>query len=194
MTVNTDSLMVVNGPEDGTEFPIVRAPFEVGRDPDCAACVTLDAAVRPQHARVWAVSDGYRVRRTTHCAVYVDGRRAGRFRSRILRPGGTLQVGHTLLTLQCAPDGLAGRSHGLVLQSDAACFLHWCAAKALGSGHSGARSVTGLLKGFVRNKLLLAALLVALYIFWPACHNFVNGLAGAAWFRISDLISRLPLG
>lgn len=189
MMVSTDSLVVVNGPEDGTEFPIVRAPFEVGRGPECAACVTLDVAVRPQHARVWAVSDGYRVRRTTHCAVYVDGKRAGRFRSRLLREGGTLQVGHTLLALQCAPDGLASRSHGMVLQSDAACFAHWCAGKTLGAAGLLAKA----LRGILHNKLLLAGALVALYLFWPAFHGLVNGLAGAAWYRISDLLSDLPL-
>ncbi|MDX9973003.1 MAG: FHA domain-containing protein [FCB group bacterium] len=192
MTVSTDCLVVVNGPEDGTEFPIVRAPFEVGRASDCAACVTLDAAVRPQHARVWAVSDGYRVRRATHCAVYVDGKRAGRFRSRILREGGTLQVGHTLLALQCAPDGLAGRSHGLVLHSDTACFAHWCAGKAIevagGAGGTGIK----LLRGLVRNKLVLVALLGVLYLFWPAFHHTVNGYAALAWRRVSELFSSLP--
>ena len=71
-----DCFVVINGPEDGTEHPVVRAPFHIGRDPSCAAGVSLDTGVRPFHALVTVVADGYRVRRNDGAPVFVDGKRA----------------------------------------------------------------------------------------------------------------------
>lgn len=117
-----DMLEVINGPEDGTEFPINRAPVIAGRDPGCAVNVRLDESVQPFHARLTAVSDGYRVRRIGPGTLRVNGRKAGVIRSRILRDGGILCMGRTELYLCCAPDGLARRSRGLPTESDFA----WC--------------------------------------------------------------------
>jgi hypothetical protein len=184
MTISTDSLVVVNGPEDGAEFPIVRAPFDVGRDPCCTACITLDIAVQSRHARVWAVSEGYRVRRVTGSAVLVDGRRVGRFRSRILRPGGTVKVGHTLLALQCAQDGLASRSRGLVTQSDLVCFLRWALRRGFGSLHRLPGVAMRLLRWAAGHKILVVLALVALYVLYPPFRGAVDA-------RVVGLINRM---
>lgn len=123
-----DMLEIINGPEDGTEFPINRAPVIVGSDLDCAVNVRLDDFVQHHHARLTAVSDGYRVRKIRGGNLAVDGRQAGMIRSRVLREGNVLQVGNTELYLRCAPDGLAKRSRGLPTESD----LVWC-VRLLGS-------------------------------------------------------------
>lgn len=113
-----DCLLVVNGPEDGAEFAITRAPVYVGSDPSCAVVLGLDNAVHGCHARLTVVSDGYRVRGIGGARTLVNGTRVGTVRSRILRSGGHLQVGETVLLLETSPDGLASRSRGIVTESD----------------------------------------------------------------------------
>ncbi len=114
-----DRLTVINGPEDGVEFPINRSPFNVGQDGQCAVCLQLDSAVTSVHAKLSASGDGYEVRSVNGGAVYVDGKKAGMIRSRALRPRGVLRVGCTELILECAPDGLFSRSKGIVARNDA---------------------------------------------------------------------------
>ena len=122
---STDSFVVVNGPEDGTEFPVVRSPFSIGRDASCTVNVRLDKAVRDIHAHVAVASDGYRIRRADAAPVYVNGRRTGMVRSRVARSGDLVQIGQTVLALDCTPDGLASRSHGIVTEND----VVWAARK-----------------------------------------------------------------
>lgn len=118
-----DMLEIINGPEDGTEFPINRAPVIVGSDQGCAVNVRLDENVQRFHARLTAVGDGYRVRRIRGGALTVNGKAAGVIRSRVLRHGGVLCVGRTELYLRCAPDGLAKRSRGLPTENDLAWLI-----------------------------------------------------------------------
>lgn len=113
-----DMLEVINGPEDGTEFPIARAPVIVGMDLGCEVNVRLDESIDAFHARLTVVSDGYRVRKIRGGKLAVNGKRTGVFRSRILREGDILEVGNTELYLRCAPEGLAKRSRGLPSESD----------------------------------------------------------------------------
>lgn len=113
-----DVLEIINGPEDGTEFPISRAPVIIGSDQGCAVNVRLDEAVQQFHARLTAVGDGYRVRKIHGGNLTVNGKSAGLIRSRILREGGVLCAGNTEIYLRCAPDGLAKRSRGLPTESD----------------------------------------------------------------------------
>lgn len=140
-----DMLEIINGPEDGTEFPINRAPVIVGSDIGCAVNVRLDETVQLQHARLTAVGDGYRVRKIRGGHLAVGGKKAGMVRSRILREGHILQVGNTELYLRCASDGLAKRSRGLPMESDLVWFIRilggqcWGALRWLGS-FSGRRS------------------------------------------------------
>jgi hypothetical protein len=178
---HSDCLIVVNGPEDGVEFPIVRAPMHIGNDPLCAAHLSLDSGVRPLHALVTAVSDGYRVRRVGTGTVYADGKPAGMLRSRIVRTGGTVQVGETVLVLECAVDGLARRSRGLVTESD----FGWAVQRVL---HAGTRSVTGLVRfvGRMAGRILsswlaIAAVLFLVYAFVPGARAWVNWVLGSAY-------------
>jgi len=176
-----DCFYIINGPEDGTVFPIVRSPFQMGREPACAVNVRLDEAVQPVHARVTVVSEGYRIRRTNTAPVTVNGKRAGAWRSRMIRPGDIVQVGHTQLTLQCAPQGLANRSHGIVTESDVA----WAARRA---GQGLLKLGKWLLKLPLRlggrilgHWISVLALLGVLYWLWPGFRYFVQSIYH--WFR-----------
>ena len=167
-------LVIINGPEDGAEFPLVRTPVYIGHGPDCQAHVRLDTAIQPRHAMVTAVSDGYRVRAAGGPGVFVDGKRAGYIRSRILRPGGRLQVGHTQFTVQLAPDGLAKRSRGLRFEND---FV-WAVRQGFtGLARTAGRSVAYFFDRaadwLTRWKVWLAGLTI-LYLFWPPFHRTVN--------------------
>ncbi len=113
-----DTFEIVNGPEDGTEFPVTRTPVDIGADPGCGVLIQCDRNVQRFHARVTVVSEGYRIRRLHGGPIYVDGRRAGALRSRIARNNSLITVGGTELMVSCAPDGLASRSHGLPTESD----------------------------------------------------------------------------
>ncbi len=186
-----DCFVVINGPEDGTEFPVVRAPFHIGSDPSCAVNLRLDDAVRELHVLVSAVSDGYRIRRNDAAPVYVNGKRAGMFRSRVVRSGGKIQVGNTLLCIECSPDGLASRSHGVVTQSD----LGWVVTQSI-------RGMFRLCKGILKfttkvfGRLLgswvtIGACLVLLYLTWPMFRQYVNWAFNMAYYKIWTLIYAL---
>ncbi|HOE65183.1 MAG TPA: FHA domain-containing protein [Candidatus Hydrogenedentes bacterium] len=174
----TDAFVVINGPEDGAEFPVVRAPLRIGQDIACEIPVRLDSDVRPVHALVTTVSDGYRVRQLDAAPVYVNGKRAGMFRSRIVRSGGIVQVGHTQLAVECVPDGLAARSHGIVSETDLGWLMEGF-VRILGRSAMGTvRLLFGFLGKLRTNALLVAAILIALYFFVP---SFRDRVAWAAW-------------
>ena len=172
-----DTLTVVNGPEDGAEFPITRAPFSIGQDATCAVGLRLDNTIQRVHARATSAADGYRIRGATGAPVYVNGKRAGMARSRILRSGDSLRIGYTDLVLECAPDGLASRSRGLVLESD----LVWTLRRAFSTASD---AMTGLVKlgvavpVFAYRHWRLGAIVgaVALYFLFPPFHNFALNL------------------
>ncbi len=168
-----DSFVIINGPEDGTEFPIVRAPFHVGSDIGCAVQVRLDRDVEEYHALVTVVSDGYRVRKINRQAVYINGRRVGTLKSRIVRNGGVLQIGHTLIAVDCSPDGLARRSRGIVSESD----FGWAAQAGATHAWKLVRRLTGfaleLVVRFLTSWVAVVSLLILLFLFWPAFHNWV---------------------
>ena len=183
-----DAFVVVNGPEDGAEFPVVRAPFHIGFDPSCAVNIRLDTAVRGFGALVTAVSDGYRIRRTDRSPVYVNGKRAGAFRSRIVRSGGSIQIGHTLLCLECSADGLARRSHGIVSESD----FGWAVQRVLvGIFRAGVRLFGGVLRivgRILTSWLAMAAIVFLLYEFWPAFHGIVSSLFRTVYYTVMRAI------
>jgi hypothetical protein len=184
-----DCFVVVNGPEDGTEFPIVRAPFHIGRDVSCAVNLRLDDSVRDFHVSVSAVSDGYRVRRNDDGPVFVDGKRAGMFRSKIIRSAGQLKVGETLLCLECAPEGLASRSHGLVTQSD----LGWAVTQTVrGAFHLARNFLRFAIRIFGRllsSWLALAAMVFLVYLAWPAFRYYVNWALYAVYYKVWALFT-----
>ena len=162
-----DHFEVVNGPEDGTQFPVTRTPLEIGSDAGCAVHLQFDRNVKRFQARVTVVSDGYRIRRKMSAATYVDGKRVGPIRSRIARSGSIVQVGDTQIAIQCSPDGLARRSHGLPTENDiswALRILFRFLFKALTSPWAFLRRFLG--KYFWILILLVIALLATAY-FWP---------------------------
>ena len=113
-----DTLIVVNGPQDGTEFPITHHVSTIGSDPGCGVCLQLDSAIEATHGQMTPGGGGYRIRSETGTPMHVNGKLAGRLKSRMLKPGELLRVGHTDLLLVCADDGLAHRSLGINLEND----------------------------------------------------------------------------
>lgn len=183
-----DCFVVVNGPEDGTEFPVVRAPFHIGHDRGCTVNVRLDKGVDNFHALVTVVSDGYRIRRTGGRPVFVNGRPAGPLKSEIVRDGGMVQVGQTLLILDCSPDGLARRSRGIVSESD----FGWAFQRVLAGLWRGVARFAGLTGDLVRQIITswwaMAGIAVVLYIVWPQFRWWVQWLVMWVWMRITDVI------
>ncbi len=125
-----DTLTVVNGPEDGTEFALTHREFLIGSDNDCSVNLRLDTAIEAVHGRVSAVADGYRVRSAGETPVYVNGKRTSIVRSQIVRAGDILRVGRTELVLECSVDGLASRNRGVTLENDFAWALRRAAVRA----------------------------------------------------------------
>lgn len=170
-----DVFSIVNGPEDGTEFPISRSPFHIGSDPRCLVHVALDESVAPHHAYVTVVEDGYRVRAAeASAALYVDGKRVGGVRSRVVRHGGLIQVGSTLICVECAPDGLASRSRGLVSESDAAYVIRHTLGHGLRAAADLCRRLGWTLIALLRRPLVWTVLAAIVYLASGTVRNWVN--------------------
>jgi hypothetical protein len=105
-------------------------------------------------------------------------------RSRIVRSGGRIQVGNTLLCVECAPDGLASRSHGIDTQSD----LGWAVAQvARGLFHLGAglvRLVTRVFGRLLGSWVGVGALFILLYATWPAFRYYIQWAVYFVYYRI----------
>lgn len=180
----SDCFVVVNGPEDGTEFPVVRTPFYIGQDPSCAAHIRLDNTVQPFHALVTGVSEGYRVRSLNAAPVFVGGKRAGMLRSRTIRSSGYIQVGHTILAVECAPDGLANRSRGIVSESDFGWALRQGARALLTGAFRLARALIEVCTRLLTSWLTILAILILLYLLWPGFRFYVNGILQVIYYRL----------
>lgn len=168
-----DSFVIVNGPEDGTEFPVVRAPFHIGSDTGCAVQVRLDREVEDFHALVTVVSDGYRIRRMQGQSVLANGKRVGTLKSRIVRNGCVVQVGHTLIAVDCSPDGLARRSRGIVSEGDLGWAVQAVTAKCWRMVRRVVAFGLGLVGRLLTSWLAIASILFLLFLFWPAFQYWV---------------------
>lgn len=176
-----DSLTVINGPEDGTEFPITQREFLIGRDDTCAVNLRLDTAIRRIHARAFAVADGYRIRSLGREPVYVNGKRASTIRSQIARSGDILRAGHTELVLECSADGLASRSRGISLESD---FV-WALRRGAVQAGRLLRAALRLPGRLLRGRMLAAmACGIALYWFVPEIRYQVS----VFWWHVQEAI------
>ena len=184
----SDCFVVVNGPEDGTEFPVSRAPFYIGHDASCAVNVRLDTAVRARHAYLSVVSDGYRVRRSDTASVYVNGKRAGMLRSRIVRGGGLVQVGHTLLSLECASDGLASRSHGIGIESDFVWAMRQGGGALFHAGRGFVWLIARIFGRILGSWVALGAAFGVTYVMWPGFHAVVNAIFRYLYLRVQALL------
>ena len=180
-----DLFQAINGPEDGAEYPVTRVSFDIGSDASCVVHLRMDPLVKYFNARATAVPDGYRVRRLTGAPVWVNGRRAGRVRSRVMRSGDILRVGQTELVLECVPGGVASRSRGLPMEGDVA----WAARLFLhGLGKVLVRVWRGFRGIFGRSFWLIVGLAAAGILFGylrPGWAQFVLNWAGwgIRWLR-----------
>ena len=163
------------------EFAILRAPFTVGAAPSCLVNIRLDESVRPEHARASVLSDGYRVRGCGNAAVYVNGKRAGAFKSRVARSGDIMRIGCTSLVLECAPDGLARRSRGIMVESDAV----WALRQTIGGLYRVVKWIVllpvRLCRGLLGRLLTTGILILLLYFALPPLRGWLNSLY--AWLR-----------
>lgn len=171
-----DAFIVINGPQDGTEFPVMENTVKIGQGNACAINIALDRNVSPFHGIATAVGNGYRIRSTSGGTILVDGKRAGRLKSRVLQSGGILRVGYTDLQLECSLDGIARRSQGIKIPSD---FV-W-AVKETGRG---LMTVLGTLVGLVmkipgfglRHKMLSLVVLILMIRFVPGVYRTIYPL------------------
>ena len=177
-----DYFVVINGPEDGAEFPIARTPVYIGKDPQCAVNLRLDNGIEPYHARVTVVSDGYRVRSIGGAPLFADGKRVGSLFSHVLRDGEFLQAGNTLLALECAPDGLASRSHGMASESDIGWLLRQSGDFAARTTRWTVRFSVNAFREFTHHwKFFFLLGVVIAYLVYSPFRNGVNRLVGMAW-------------
>jgi hypothetical protein len=190
----SDCFIVVNGPEDGTEFPITRSPFYIGADSTCAVNPRLDSAMAEQHGMVSVVSEGYVVRCVKNARIYVDGRKVGALRSRILRPGSYLQVGNTLLCVECVPDGLSSRSRGIGPISD----MRFGMRLVFETLWSVLLSLYNLLVALINRSFSFTGIVVIggilLYVFWGQASGFLFGSVQSLIREIFTFLNNIAPG
>jgi len=185
----TDSFEIVNGPEDGVAFPIIRSPFNIGTSADCAVYLTFDKKVFPVHCRVTVVSGGYRVRSTAGTPVYINRKRSGMVWARIARSGDTIQIGETSLCVVCAPDGLAKRSIGMPTESNLVWLVRSIFDNLFKAGRLLYRLFFRMLSRF--NRVALAVVIAVLILAWFQPNllrfiiYFVRNFAFTLWGRIT---------
>lgn len=184
-----DCFVIVNGPEDGAEFPLLRTPAHVGSDPGCQIVVRLDDDVAPRHALITAVPDGYRVRRLDTKPVLVDGKRAGALRSRVVRAGGTIRVGHTLLAVDCAPDGLARRSRGIMSENDLVWVIREGAARSVELVQRGIHHLFSLFGRLLGSWLALSGLFLLAFVFVRPFRYWVLNAGYWIYYRILETLN-----
>jgi hypothetical protein len=183
-----DYFVVINGPEDGAEFPIARTPNYIGSDPHCAVNLRLDSDIEPYHARVTVVSDGYRIRGIGGAPVFADGKRVGSLFSYILRDGEFVQAGNTLLALECAPDGLASRSRGMASESDIGWMLRQSGDFATRASRRTARFSANAFREATHHwKFLFLLGIVVAYLIYAPFRSGVNRLVAMAWAFIQSM-------
>ncbi len=169
-TAGADRFEVINGPEDGTDFVITRAPFDIGSDMGCTVNARLDEDVKLYHARASVVSNGYSVRSLAGAPVWVNGKRAGRIRSRVAKDRDIIRIGRTEFMVLLAEGGLASRSYGLAAESDFSYAFRTFGRFLLAS----LRFAKGLLSnGTIRVLLLLAIILATASFLSPTVHAWV---------------------
>ncbi|PCJ56053.1 MAG: hypothetical protein COA73_12955 [Candidatus Hydrogenedentota bacterium] len=183
-----DALIAVNGPQDGTEFALTGRLVHMGRDAACAVNLALDNAILGVHAELSPAAGGYRVRSLCGKPVYIDGKRAGKVKSRIAKSGSLMRIGHTELILECAADGPASRSLGITLEND---FI-WALRNIARSTVTGIATITRALtrrplNTIRRHPVLTATIAIALAVrFIP----FVRGYA----YQIVDILKSALAG
>lgn len=170
---HSDIFEIVNGPEDGAAFPVVRVPTSLGRDARCAVQPRFDQSIELQHAHITVVSGGYRIRASSPTPIYVNNKRAGWIQSRIVRDGGIIRAGQTEFILRTSPEGLAARSMGLPTDSD----LGWM-LRRVGRGlylllRLGFRMLSSF-GAWIKVILTLALLFGVASFFFPSLYQYIG--------------------
>jgi len=185
----TDAFEIVNGPEDGVAFPIIRSPFNIGASADCAVYLNFDKKIFPEHARVNVVSNGYRVRSISGNPLYINEKRSGLVWARIARSGDIVRIGETSLCVVCAPDGLAKRSIGMPTESNLVWLVRSLIGKLIKAGGLLYRMFFRMLSRFNRAALVVVVAVVMLAWLQPQLLRyviyFVRGWAYYFWSRIT---------
>ena len=178
MSVGGDRFEIINGPEDGTECPIGRSPFDIGSDPGCAVAVRLDDGVKRFHARATTVAGGYRIRRVADAPVWVNGKKVGRVQSRIAREKDIVKVGRTEIMIRTSEGGLASRSRGMPTESDFA----WTFREASKFVTRFAKLAFRIGKRGVFSKFFLAFIAIGVaYVMSPTARRYID--SGFAWSK-----------
>ena len=182
-----DAFIVINGPQDGAEFPIVDREVKIGQEHECAVRIQLDRNVQPLHAIATATGDGYRIRAASGTLLKVDGKSVGRLRSRLLKAGEVLTVGYTDLVLEIAPDGMARRSKGVKMPSDMTWAVRGMFKGLFGMTDKLGRFLMTIPKFMWRHKFLtiIGILIASQYI--PGLNQIVSPIID----RIRSFISQL---
>ncbi|MBI2431277.1 MAG: FHA domain-containing protein [Candidatus Hydrogenedentes bacterium] len=120
--IQGDTLELLSGPEDGTQYPLAGGVVDIGSADDCGVQVRLDGQLRPHHARLTNIADTYAIRCLEGSNVLVNGKRVGRLRSQVLQNGGLLQVGDSLFFLHGKP-GAGAQGQAQLFASDLGFFL-----------------------------------------------------------------------
>ncbi len=186
-----DVFEIVDGPEDGVSFPVMRTPVMVGASVDCGIFINFDKKVLPDHARVTVVSGGYRIRSVSGEPVYINEKRSGMVWARTARSGDIIRVGDTSLNLICAPDGLASRSIGMPTESNVVWLLRALVDKGLKTATVLYRLVFKML-GRV-NRFLLLVVVGGLILAWLQPALLRNLIAWGRFYlqRCMDYVSSL---
>ncbi len=172
--VHRDTIAVINGPEDGNLYPIVKPPCFVGSDISCGVQIRLDRSVQGRHVMLTPANGGYRVRCLTTVPAFVNGRRVGQFHSLVLCPGGELRVGYTTLTLKAPADGLAQRFRGVDLHGDLSWTLRLIGSTTRSAVSGVVSLLTTIFGGLLRHwKIAIPLGLVIGYAFVPPVRNLI---------------------
>ena len=171
-----DALIIINGPQDGTEFPIVHNEVKIGQDRECAVNIQLDRNVLAQHGVATAAGEGYRIRSTAGAPLIVNGKRVGRLKSRLLKPGEVMRVGYTDLLLECSPDGMARRSKGVKVPTDFTWAIKGTIAWTLRIFDKLGRIIAAIPRFAWHNKFITIILVIIAMKFVPGVEDFVMGL------------------
>jgi hypothetical protein len=184
-----DTLMIINGPQDGLEYPITERMLAVGSEMGAGIQVTLDSAVALRHASVAPVGNGYRVRSLCNKLVSVGGKNAGRIKSRILRHGDILKVGHTELVLECSVDGLASRSEGINFENDVLWAVRHFGKRVSIVGYHGLRHLSRIPYFMMRHWFITGAAISYLaYQYVPAARGLGYSLVNFAKTLIASVL------
>ena len=186
-----DVFIVMNGPQDGAEFPIGSPAIQIGSENSCAVNLQLDQNVQGVHAIATAMGSGYTIRATTNAPVIVEGKKATQMKSRVIRPGEMMRVGYTDLLLECSPDGMSSRSQGISVQNDFGFAANNIGKSLLGILKLLWRLVLLIPKWAMRHWILTIIILFVASKYLPGLDRIFDTVFGEIVGRINSFIANM---